>query len=138
MTNFQELGPEDTSYLQNKWNTEITELTNDRYVLIDRLNNRVTRQELDLQELNKLKVDLEDAKLLAEFLVQSGASQSMIDKQQVRITELEQEIQTKKTTKRVLTKADIAIEELEIDELANRVQLRQDRLGLLGALENAA
>jgi hypothetical protein len=138
MTNFQELRSDEKAYLLNKWNTEIIELSNDRSRALDRLNIRVTRQEVNIQELDKLKADLEDARSLATYLESTGAIQEWVDKQNARVAELEQEVFAKSASNRVLTRTDISMEELEIEELQVRVQLRRDRIAALEALNLAA
>ena len=104
-----------------------------------KLDQRVERQELDRINLEALKTDLQRAQNLLAYLNDMNADQAMIDDQQQVVTKLTDEVYKQNKGIQALTKTEIALQEIEIEDMQNKVQHRIDKIALMdGAPMQAA
>ena len=126
--NLNDLANDQLTYLKQKWSAEAHELDREKQRNAARLNARVERQEVNQQEFDTLVDDLTTAKNLLTHLVNTSASQEMIDRQQVLVDKLQTEKDEADNVSSGLTLTEVVLQQASIDEIDLQRQYRLDKI----------
>lgn len=128
MKTLEQMTNEQLTYLREKWSSETRELDIDIVRSEVRLNTKLSKQEMDQNEIDALKEDLANAESLLEHLNSTSAPQEMIDKQQALLDKIALQVETETKGRNVLTVEEAYLQQASIDELKLQKQYREDKI----------
>ena len=134
MKTLEQMTTEQLTYLREKWSAETRELDRDIVRSEVRLTTRLSKQEMDQNEIDALKEDLANAESLLEHLNSTSAPQEMIDNQQALVDKMMAEVETESKGRNVLTVEEAYLQQASIDELKLQKQYREDKIAEIESL----
>ncbi|WKV11443.1 hypothetical protein [Marivirga harenae] len=128
MKTLEQMTNEQLTYLKQKWSAEAKELDRDIVRSQVRLTNKLSRQEMDKNEIDVLKEDLANAESLLEHLNSTSAPQEMINNQQSLLDKITMEVETESKGRNILTVEEVYLQQASIDDLKLQKQYREDKI----------
>ncbi len=128
MKEFKNLTQEQLKYLRQKWSSEAIELNRTRVRTEKRLERKLEKQEVNIVEIEGLRNEYEQAKLLLEHLQSTNAPQGLITSQKESMEKKKSEYEEESMGLNVMTDEEAWIAHLEIEELQLRIDLRQAKI----------
>ncbi len=129
-----ELTQEQLRYLRQKWSSELIELNREKIRAQRRLDRRLEKQTIDETEVATLSVELERAIALLSHLQTTSAPAELITAQQEVVNKVQKEYDDESNGLNVLTDEEAHIQQLSIEELEQRKEVRQVKITELDVL----
>lgn len=124
------------NYIRQKWSAEVTELDRDVVRAQERLDARLSRQQLNLDEVVLLEQEYQIALSLLAHLQQTNASAELIANQQLNVNRLQQSIAVESRGVNVLTDEEAYLQQSHIDQLQLQKQYRLDKIAEINAIDS--
>lgn len=128
MVSLGELSNAELEYLRSKWDSEATELKNERQRKAKRLDDRLARQAEDGTGQTVLENEKAHAEAVLNLLVASNADASLIAEQQTIVAEIQAKMNELSSGTSYLSKTDALLLLMELDELESQSDLREDQV----------
>ena len=124
-----DLNSEKLIYLKEKWSSETNELEREIDKTINRLTSKLTKQQMDQIQIDKLTSDLDNATELLQYLVDGESTpEAMISNQQALVDSLKKQINSEILGRNILTDEEAVLRQAEIDELELQKGYRENKI----------
>lgn len=131
---FDEINSADRAYLVKKFEVEIDEIREEISEAKSRLAKRIEKSTLSEGELSILEAEVQKAQSNLDYLTSNNAPADMIADQQARVAKAEADLADKRRKGGIISDREAILEEVTIEELELRIQLRQEKITAIQAV----
>ena len=131
---FSELSSEDQNYFKSKFDVEIQELDEDLKQAKAKFSTRLEKSNLNEGELENLEEAVQKAQSNLDFLTNSNAPADLVTDQQTKLEEAQNALTEKKRKSGIISDRTAILEQIDIEELELKIQLREEKIAVLEGL----